>query len=203
MNCWTSENLSVPGLAPTDTVVYLDQSESNITNQGMKDVGSINSNLQVFTNNGELDSSKIKFVSSLSGIDVSRNYIISLENVINGTLTVEKLQVKITSASVIENDINKTLKNDHCDIIATNAESIPENIKIECKASASLTLSKTQKEDLLLGRPVPTNPTMNYISFIEINGNIVEVEAGCEKLEFEYMDIIFEYGKLEFVVANS
>ena len=44
---------------------------------------------------------------------------------------------------------------------------------------------------------------MNYISFIEINDNIVEVDAGCEKLEFEYMDIIFEYGKLEFVVANS
>ena len=205
INYWTIEDLSVPGLAPTDTFVYLDQSESNITNQGMKDVGSINSNLQVFTNNGELDSSKIKFVSSLSGIDVSRNYIISLENVINGTLTVEKLQVKITSASAIENDINKTLKNDHCDIIATNVEGgkLPENIKIECKASASLTLSKTQKEDLLLGKPVPTNPTMNYISFIEINGNIVEVEVACEKLEFEYMDIIFEYGKLEFVVANS
>ena len=44
---------------------------------------------------------------------------------------------------------------------------------------------------------------MNYISFITINGVIYEIAAGQEKLELEYMDIIFEYGKLEFVVANS
>ena len=205
MNCWTSENLSVPGLAPTDKFEYLDKSESSIIYQGMKEVGSIESNLQIFTNDGKLDPSKIKFISGVSKLDVSRNYIINSENVINGTLTVEKLQVKITSKSVIENDINKTLKNEECVIYATNVEGglLPENIKIECKAGASLTLSKTQKEDLLAGKPVSTNPTMNYISFITINGVIYEIAAGQEKLELEYMDIIFEYGKLEFVVANS
>ena len=205
-NSWTKENLSVLGLAGSD---YFESATlySYITAQSIIEKGFITTKLEeIILKNGVLDTKKIIFRKNGAETNVTNNYNIEDVVIVNGTLTVEKLQVKITSRSIIENDINETIKDDeYIKPVATNVAGgkLPENIKIECKASSSLTLSKTQKEDLLAGRPVSTNPTMNYISYIKINDVIYEIEAGQEKLELDYMDITFEYGKLEFVVANS